>query len=249
MRSGIGNSPSDPFYVSAVGSGGGAQTVQGDLASGAVDSGNPVKVGAVYNSTIPVVDAGDRTDLQATSRGSLRVMSLAAGTSGGDAFNNTFLGGLQDEATTTPFGRMLIVAPHGFNGTTWDRQRGDTNGLVVQQSLGSAAWAYAAPTGGLTNTTTAVTFVAAGGAGVRSYVSAIQISWDALTNATEFAIRSGAGGTVLWRMKIPSGAAGVREVEFSVPIKSAANTLLEIVTLTASGAGSVFFNAQGYQGS
>lgn len=107
-------------------------------------------------------------------------------------------------------------------------------------------WVYAAAAGGILNTTTAVTFRAAPGAGLRSYVTSIQIMAETLTTATELAIRDGAGGTVLWRTKIPTGGLPTMNVEFENPLKSTANTLLEVVTLTASGAGAVYFNAQGF---
>jgi hypothetical protein len=108
-------------------------------------------------------------------------------------------------------------------------------------------WNYAAASGGILNTTTAVTIKAAAGAGLRNYITALQIDAEALSNATEVAIRDGAGGTVLWRMKI--GTAGLlagRDIQFSTPLKGTADTLLEVVTLTASGAGAVYVNAQGF---
>lgn len=48
-------------------------SVAGNAASGASDSGNPVKVGAIFNTTQPTVTNTQRVDLQATSRGSLIV--------------------------------------------------------------------------------------------------------------------------------------------------------------------------------
>lgn len=45
----------------------------GNVASGAADSGNPVKVGGVYNSSLPTFSNGQRGDLQIDSQGSLRV--------------------------------------------------------------------------------------------------------------------------------------------------------------------------------
>ena len=108
------------------------------------------------------------------------------------------------------------------------------------------AWSYAAASGGILNTTTAVTIKAAH-ATLRNYITTIQLSSEALTTATEFAIRDGAGGTVLWRRKI--GTAGILTgitCEFWPPLFSTAATLLEVVTLTASVAGAVYFNAQGY---
>jgi hypothetical protein len=107
-------------------------------------------------------------------------------------------------------------------------------------------WSYAPPVGGLVNTTTAVAFRAAQATGLRTYLTSIQIMSEALTNATDLAIRDGAGGTVLWRTRIPTGGLPTMNIVFSSPIKGTAATLMEVVTLTASGAGAVYFNAQGF---
>lgn len=112
-----------------------------------------------------------------------------------------------------------------------------------------ANWSYAAASGGILNTTTAVTIKTAAGSGIRNYVESIEIMSEALTNATEVALRDGAGGTVLWRIKIPTGGMTLTPIKFSPPLKGTANTLLEIVTLTASGAGAVYANAQGFTAS
>jgi hypothetical protein len=97
------------------------------------------------------------------------------------------------------------------------------------------------------NTTTAVTIKAAAGAGFRNYITDIQIMAEALGTATEIAIRDGAGGTVLWRQKIGTGGlAQGMAVNFQSPLQGSVNTLLEVVTLTASGTGAVYFNAQGF---
>jgi hypothetical protein len=121
-------------------------------------------------------------------------------------------------------------------------------GIIITRPwhLPELEWSYAAAAAGILNTTTAITIRAAAGAGLRSYLTGIQIMAETLTNATELAIRDGAGGTVLWRTKIPTGGLGTTTINFDNPLRSTANTLLEVVTLTASGAGAVFFNAQGY---
>lgn len=46
-------------------------SVAGNVASAATDSGNPVKVGAVFNTTLPTFTTGQRGDLQIDSRGRL----------------------------------------------------------------------------------------------------------------------------------------------------------------------------------
>jgi hypothetical protein len=92
-------------------------------------------------------------------------------------------------------------------------------GTMQPFSQPGARWNYAAATAGILNTTTAVTIKAA----------------------------AGVGGTVLWREKV--GTAGAPQgvsINFQTPLRGTANTLLEVVTLTASGTGAVYFNAQGY---
>ena len=142
--------------------------------------------------------------------------------------------------------------PYVFDGTTMTVVPigvGDTNGAIVQSGASSTFWNYAAATGGIANSTTAVTIKAAAGAGVRNYLKTAQINADALTAATEFAIRDGAAGTVLYRTKFQTAATAPVNLVFDPPLKGTANTLLEIVTLTLTVAGGVFFNGQGFTGS
>ena len=124
----------------------------------------------------------------------------------------------------------------------------DGRQVIRLNSIPENEWVYAAASGGITNTTTAVTLVAAQAAGIRNYLTNLQLSSDALGAATEIAIRDGAGGTVLWRGKIGmAGITGVSTIQFSDPLKSTAATLLEVVTLSASVTGGVYVNAQGYK--
>lgn len=120
--------------------------------------------------------------------------------------------------------------------------------VVSPYQYPEAMWSYAAAASGIVNTTTAVTIKAAAGSALRNYITGIDYWSEALTNATEIAIRDGAGGTVIWRAKIgTAGLLGGRSINFLTPIRPAtANSLLEVVTLTASGAGAVYFNATGF---
>jgi hypothetical protein len=114
------------------------------------------------------------------------------------------------------------------------------------QTIPQANWSYAAAASGIVNTTTAVTIKAAAGAGVKNYLTGLSLTAEALGTATEFAIRDGAGGTVLWRIKIGTGGITTGMfVTFPTPLSGTANTLLEVVTLTASTTGAVYFNATG----
>ena len=120
-------------------------------------------------------------------------------------------------------------------------------GLYDGPMANHTPWAYAAAGSGIVNTTTAVTIKTAAGSGLRNYITDLQISHATLGGATELAIRDGAGGTVLWRMTLATGANENISVHFRTPIIGSLNTLLEVVTLTAV-TGGVYVNAQGYAG-
>lgn len=117
---------------------------------------------------------------------------------------------------------------------------------VMPYTTPEAGWSYAAAASGIVNTTTAVTVKASAGASLRNYITNVQVMSEALTTATELVIRDGAAGTVIWRTKIPTGGLPTTNIDFIVPLKSTAATLLEVATLTASGAGAVYVNLQGF---
>jgi hypothetical protein len=107
-------------------------------------------------------------------------------------------------------------------------------------------WQFAGPPGGIVNTTAAVTMQPAGLTPLRNYLTNLQIAHDALGAVTELAIRDGAGGTVLWRIKLQVVAVEPFYVAFLQPLQGTAATLMEVVTLTAV-TGGVYVNAQGFQ--
>ena len=111
-------------------------TVQGDVASAATDSGNPVKIGAKYNSTQPTVTDGQRVDLQATTRGALKVTLFANDTATTIQANPD---NADAQATTATANRLTTLTRNTvFNGSTWDRQYGDaTNGTWVNVKAGT----------------------------------------------------------------------------------------------------------------
>jgi hypothetical protein len=121
----------------------------------------------------------------------------------------------------------------------------DVNGLVVQPGLSASYWRYAAASGGIVNTTTAVTTKAAAGAGLKNAIMSIQIQTATLGGATELAIRDGAAGTVMWRTQLQTTALPVSTINFDPPLVGTANTLVEVVTLSAV-TGGVFVNMQGF---
>lgn len=130
----------------------------------------------------------------------------------------------------------------------------DTRGIPIVRhwAIPESTLSYAAASGGISNTTTAVTIIAAQAAGIRIYLLSLDISCNSGTfTETEIAIRDGAGGTVLWRGVIPASTAAVpmqpKTFPFDVPLRGTAATLMEIVTLTATGSGTkVYVNAKGF---
>lgn len=123
------------------------------------------------------------------------------------------------------------------------------NPQVVSPAVPATYWTYAAASGGIVNTATAVTIKAAAGAGVRNYLCQINVSHDALGAASELAVRDGASGTVIWRMKLQTTALEQSSsLTFSPCLRGTANTLMEVVTLTATVSGGTYVNATGFTG-
>ena len=118
--------------------------------------------------------------------------------------------------------------------------------IVRDNAVPELTWNYAAASGGILNSTAAVTARTAV-ASQRGNITSLQLMAEALGTATEFAIRDGTAGPVLWRTKIPTGGLPSTPFTFDPPLRQAAvNTLIEIVTLTASGTGAVYANLQGF---
>jgi hypothetical protein len=197
----------------------------------------------------------ERVELLARPSGDLAA-AVPVAIQGGTVTTVTTAGvqGVQaNNATTVPSPVLTSIVGVSANptaGTTARQQQaiGTLIGVPVTKpySIPEGEWLYAAAASGIVNTTTAVTIKTAGGAGIRNYITSIQVMSETLTTATELAIRDGAAGTVIWRTKIPTGGLPTTTIAFPSPLKGTANTLLEVVTLTASGAGAVYFNAQGY---
>jgi hypothetical protein len=115
--------------------------------------------------------------------------------------------------------------------------------ITKPYSIPEGDWTFAGATGGITDTT-AVTLKTAGGAGIRNYLTGLQY-FNSAAVASEIAIRDGAGGTVLWRGMVPASMTVPVSVDFLIPIRGTAATLLEVVMLTNATATRV--SAQGFQ--
>lgn len=110
-------------------------------------------------------------------------------------------------------------------------------GVTKPFSLPEADWSYLN-----TLTTTADTAVkAAGGTGIKHYVTAIQVQ---NTNATATQISIKSGTTAVFTISLPASMAEPRSIEFPTPIQTVANAALNIACGTAGA--NVLVNMQGY---
>ena len=109
--------------------------VVGTVASGAPDSGNPVKVGGVYNSTLPTLTDAQRGDFQLNNRGAIYTAQSFSGVICGQLPDNS-----DANAASPVYQNLLVLAKnYVFNGTTFDRQRGDTTGTYAVGNVASGA--------------------------------------------------------------------------------------------------------------
>lgn len=103
--------------------------VQGDRAHDATDRGSPTKIGGKANTSAPAaVAAGDRVDAYFDANGRLAVLldSLPTAAALADAAANP----------TTP---IVGAAGFVFNGTTWDRARGNVDGTALASAARTAS--------------------------------------------------------------------------------------------------------------
>lgn len=174
--------------------------VQGGVAAGVADSGNPLKVGGVYNSTRPTYTTGQRGDAQLGSRGALGVQLMVA-----DANGFIGSGSIGDAQANTANVLYASSRLQGYNGATFDMLRSDTtNGLDVDVTrLPRVA---AATLTNVNDSAASVTLIASNAARVGAIVfndsdQALFLKYGATASTTSFTYKILAGGT--WEMPQP----------------------------------------------
>lgn len=95
----------------------------GNVAAGAADSGNPVKVGGVYNSTLPTLTTGQRGDIALDANSQVRTVNGLIAQGSVDSLANSIVGTMGNRGSTSAAGLHLGTVPYKFNGTSWDRDR------------------------------------------------------------------------------------------------------------------------------
>ena len=116
-------------------------------------------------------------------------------------------------------------------------------GVVTPYSVASANWQYAAPTGGII-TTAPVTLVAAAGAGVRNYITALQIK-GCNAVASEVVIQDGAA-VVLWRGYVAATMLTADDLVFPTPLMSSTGVNSAITLTVNTTATLTYVTAQGF---
>jgi hypothetical protein len=239
----------------AVASGGIAGIAEDSAAAGGEDG---VMMLAVRRDTAASSSGtdGDFSTLNVNATGRLYTSTtvdaaLPAGTNNiGDVDVLTLPGAAHDAAIS---GNPVRIAGRAMTADYTSVASGDTadllctlNGKQVIQpyAIPENTWSYAAASGGITNTT-GVTAKAAAGAGVRNYITGLDVENGHATVSTEVVIRDGAAGTVIWRGWAQAAGGGVSR-KFDPPLKGTANTLVEIANITTGSA--TYFNLTGYTG-
>lgn len=164
----------------------------------------------------------------------------------------TVAGGAAHGATAAGNPELMAVVGRTASANVTNGQASAVTGTLAGQittwdwAIPENSWSYAAASGGISNTTTAVTIKAAAASGIRNYLTKLVVATETLGTATELAIRDGAAGTVLFRTKLHTTALPTVTLDFNPPLRGTAATLLEVVTLTATTTGGVFVNAHGF---
>lgn len=92
--------------------------------------------------------------------------------------------------------------------------------------------------------TTDLALFPVGGAGIRNYITSIQLK-NTSAVATEVVIKD--GSTVIWRGHLGASMTLTDNIQFRVPIKGTANTVINFACITTGA--SVYVSAQGYKAS
>jgi hypothetical protein len=194
------------------------------------------RVSTYGSGTVSVVGTLSKVPVQQ----SLITYILGPVTEGGGLISNVVPTGIEARTSSkTSVSNATLVRPI----STIDGRQ-----IVRLDAIPENEWSYVAASGGITNTTTAVSIAAGAGSGTRNYITSLQVSSDTLGTATEVVIRDGVGGAVLWRAKIgTAGTVGIQDIRFHPPLRGATNTLLEAACVTATGTGSIYLNVQGYK--
>ncbi|MER8754069.1 hypothetical protein NKH69_00095 [Mesorhizobium sp. M0976] len=133
--------------------------------------------------------------------------------------------------------------PAAVANATHARPMSTAIGVAIQKpfSIPEADWSYAAASGGEVATGD-IAVKGAAGAGLRNYMTWLTAENVHATVDTEFVVKDGA--TVIYRGFLKALGVGPVRMSFPSPLKSTANTILNIACITTGA--QVYFNCGGY---
>ncbi|HNG61945.1 MAG TPA: hypothetical protein PKZ52_19145, partial [Cellvibrionaceae bacterium] len=114
---------------------------------------------------------------------------------------------------------------------------------VKPYSVSESDWNFTVAAGGIVSSASAQPAKAAAGAGIRNFVTWIDVSHDTLSAATELMVLS--GSTVIYRLKLQTAASEGKLISLPTPLKGGVNEAINI-QLSASVTGGVFVSCGGY---
>ena len=153
------------------------------------------------------------------------------------------------DSTVSAAGNPLRIAGRGITAAYTSVASGDVADLITTLQgvlitrpfqIPELEWSYTAAAGGVVNTTD-VPLSGAAGAGLRRYITSLQLK-NINAVATEVVLKD--GSTVIWRGHVSASMVSSEEIIFSNPLKTAANAALNFACITTGA--QVYVNAQGY---
>lgn len=112
------------------------QQVVGNVANAATDSGNPVKVGGIYNTAPGTLTNGQRGDLQLGNTGSAKSQLMRADS---NTAITSFANLGSDAITTSQVTLGQSTFSFKFNGASWDRDFTCPNQATINVTAGNTA--------------------------------------------------------------------------------------------------------------
>jgi hypothetical protein len=198
--------------------------------------------------TLPAVTIASSQTIATTNAGTFVVQVDGAALTALQLIDNSIAA--HDSAATSGVTQIGLearsTAPTAVTDGDAVRAQASLSGKAVNLdgAIPGLTWSYPAPAGGLV-TTAGVTAKAAAGAGIRNYVTAVQVINSHATISTEVVIRDGASGTVLHRGYALANGGGYA-CTFKTPLRGTADTLIEIAEVTQTATAGVLVNLQGY---
>lgn len=181
--------------------------------------------------------------------GGQAIATVLTGSTATGAASLNVQGDRAHDATVAAAGNPFRVAARALSAAYTTVATGDVadlvstlQGVLVTRpwQIPELEWSYASAAGGIVNTTDVV-LSATAGAGLRRYITTLQLKNTSAT-ATEVVLKD--GSTIIWRGHVSASMTLSEEIVFGNPLRTSANAALNVACITTAAA--VYVNAQGF---